>query len=266
MRRRRRRGASLARSSRTRPKPPREAPPWSSKISDAGSTRPSSPSRLPPPSTSRCAPSLPPRPRSPPRPHTRLVGLTRVHPQALDAVLKTVCSALLESDVNVLLVKRTRERVKRQVLPQLEEIQQKQGTDHDTMTGNKAKQLIHKVRRPSPCSPLEHLPFPPPSPFCGCSPSCSSPLRAGHLRRARRTRRPGRRRAASLQRASLAPLLRDGALDPRDLTFRSRLRAAGQGQDAGHHDGWSPRRGQDDDLYQGAPAPPLPHPPPRSLL
>ncbi|GAA5851102.1 hypothetical protein JCM9279_000322 [Rhodotorula babjevae] len=65
--------------------------------------------------------------------------------QALDAVLKTVCSALLESDVNVLLVKRTRERVKRQVLPQLEEIQQRQGAEHDTMAGNKAKQLIHKA-------------------------------------------------------------------------------------------------------------------------
>ncbi|TNY21861.1 putative signal recognition particle 54 kDa protein [Rhodotorula diobovata] len=65
--------------------------------------------------------------------------------QALDAVLKSVCAALLESDVNVLLVKRTRERVKKLVLPQLEQIQAKQGTEHDAMAGNKAKQLIHKA-------------------------------------------------------------------------------------------------------------------------
>lgn len=52
---------------------------------------------------------------------------------------------MLESDVNVLLVKRTRERVKKLVLPQLEQIQAKQGTEHDAMAGNKAKQLIHKV-------------------------------------------------------------------------------------------------------------------------
>lgn len=138
-----------------------------------------------------------------------------VHRQALDAVLKTVCSALLESDVNVLLVKRTRERVKRQVLPQLEEIQQKQGAEHDTMAGNKAKQLIHKVRRRSlflPSCPTLPLPLSvayPPAPL----------LHPGHLRRARCTRRPGRRRATSLQRASLSRFpSSDPPLDPRELT------------------------------------------------
>ncbi|BGP40635.1 Signal recognition particle [Rhodotorula kratochvilovae] len=65
--------------------------------------------------------------------------------QALDAVLRGVCAALLESDVNVLLVKRTRERVKAHVLPQLEDLQDKAGNDHDAMHGNKAKQLIHKA-------------------------------------------------------------------------------------------------------------------------
>lgn len=67
--------------------------------------------------------------------------------QALDAVLKSVCAALLESDVNVLLVKRLRDKVKGKVLPQLEEIQAKQGQDADTMQGSKAKQIIQKVRR-----------------------------------------------------------------------------------------------------------------------
>lgn len=66
-------------------------------------------------------------------------------PQALDAVLKSVCAALLESDVNVLLVKRCRDRVKAAVLPQLEEMQAKQGQGADAMQGNKAKQLIHKA-------------------------------------------------------------------------------------------------------------------------
>lgn len=61
-------------------------------------------------------------------------------------MLKSVCAALLESDVNVLLVKRLRDKVKGKVLPQLEEIQAKQGQDADAMQGNKAKQIIQKVR------------------------------------------------------------------------------------------------------------------------
>lgn len=67
--------------------------------------------------------------------------------KALDAVLKSVCAALLESDVNVLLVKRCRERVKAAVLPQLEELQAKQsgGGGADAMQGNKAKQMIQKA-------------------------------------------------------------------------------------------------------------------------
>jgi signal recognition particle subunit SRP54 len=65
--------------------------------------------------------------------------------QALDTVLKGVCTALLESDVNVLLVKRCRERVKAKVLPQLEEIQNK--SQGDALAGNKGKQLIHQVSR-----------------------------------------------------------------------------------------------------------------------
>ncbi|GAA6054596.1 hypothetical protein JCM3770_000070 [Rhodotorula araucariae] len=68
-----------------------------------------------------------------------------VDEQALDVVLKGVSQALLESDVNVLLVKRTRERVKHLVLPQLALLQDKAGTDHDALQGNKAKQLIHKA-------------------------------------------------------------------------------------------------------------------------
>ncbi|GAA5873493.1 hypothetical protein JCM1840_007395, partial [Sporobolomyces johnsonii] len=63
--------------------------------------------------------------------------------QALDAVLKGVCAALLESDVNVLLVKRCRERVKAKVLPQLEDIQNK--SSGDALAGNKGKQVIQKA-------------------------------------------------------------------------------------------------------------------------
>ncbi|GAA5883571.1 hypothetical protein JCM16303_004890 [Sporobolomyces ruberrimus] len=62
---------------------------------------------------------------------------------ALDTVLKGVCTALLESDVNVLLVKRCRERVKAKVLPQLEEIQNK--SQGDALAGNKGKQVIQKA-------------------------------------------------------------------------------------------------------------------------
>ena len=63
--------------------------------------------------------------------------------QAFEAALKTICAALLESDVNVKLVKSLRERVRVKVLPQLEEIQKKSSAD--TLAGNKGKQLIHKV-------------------------------------------------------------------------------------------------------------------------
>ncbi|GAA5898193.1 RNA-binding signal recognition particle subunit SRP54 [Sporobolomyces salmoneus] len=62
---------------------------------------------------------------------------------ALDTVLKGICTALLESDVNVMLVKRCRERVKEKVLPQLEEIQAK--SQGDALAGNKGKQIIHKA-------------------------------------------------------------------------------------------------------------------------
>ncbi|GAA6009726.1 RNA-binding signal recognition particle subunit SRP54, partial [Rhodotorula paludigena] len=75
-------------------------------------------------------------------------GHSALDEQALDAVLKSVSAALLESDVNVALVKRTRDRVKKQVLPQLEELQAKSASanqDHDPLAGNKAKQLIHKA-------------------------------------------------------------------------------------------------------------------------
>ncbi|BGP25170.1 signal recognition particle 54 kDa protein [Rhodotorula toruloides] len=80
--------------------------------------------------------------------NTAINSLTQqsaVDEQALDAVLKSVCAALLESDVNVLLVKRLRDKVKGKVLPQLEEIQAKQGQDADAMQGNKAKQIIQKA-------------------------------------------------------------------------------------------------------------------------
>ncbi|GAA5987687.1 hypothetical protein JCM10908_007172 [Rhodotorula pacifica] len=74
-------------------------------------------------------------------------GQSTIDEQALDAVLKSVCAALLESDVNVLLVKRCRERVKASVLPQLEEMQAKQGQGQGdaVVQGNKAKQLIQKA-------------------------------------------------------------------------------------------------------------------------
>ena len=65
--------------------------------------------------------------------------------QALDSALKAICTALLESDVNVKLVKNLRERVKVKVLPQLVEIQKK--SSGDALAGNKGKQLIHKVIR-----------------------------------------------------------------------------------------------------------------------
>lgn len=45
----------------------------------------------------------------------------------------------------MLLVKRCRERVKAQVLPQLEEIQSK--SQGDALAGNKGKQVIHKASR-----------------------------------------------------------------------------------------------------------------------
>ncbi|KAL8279927.1 hypothetical protein RQP46_007777 [Phenoliferia psychrophenolica] len=62
---------------------------------------------------------------------------------ALDSALKAICTALLESDVNVKLVKNLRERVKVKVLPQLVEIQKK--SSGDALAGNKGKQLIHKT-------------------------------------------------------------------------------------------------------------------------
>lgn len=73
--------------------------------------------------------------------------------QALDSTLKSICAALLESDVNVQLVKGLRERVKVRVLPQLRELEAK---GNDAHVGNKGKQAIQKVSR-SPdwyCFPL----------------------------------------------------------------------------------------------------------------
>ncbi|KAI5477073.1 hypothetical protein MNV49_006872 [Pseudohyphozyma bogoriensis] len=62
---------------------------------------------------------------------------------ALDLTLKTICAALLESDVNVKLVKNLRDRTKVRVLPQLVEIQRK--SSGDALAGNKGKQLIQKT-------------------------------------------------------------------------------------------------------------------------
>lgn len=72
-----------------------------------------------------------------------LLPLTLLAPQSLDAALKTICTALLESDVNVKLVKTLRDRVKVKVLPQLVEIQKK--SSGDALAGNKGKQLIQRV-------------------------------------------------------------------------------------------------------------------------
>lgn len=65
--------------------------------------------------------------------------------QSLDLTLKSICAALLESDVNVFLVKNLREKVKVRVLPQLIDIAKKgQG---DALAGNKGKSLIQKVSK-----------------------------------------------------------------------------------------------------------------------
>ncbi|KAK4703521.1 signal recognition particle subunit SRP54, partial [Phenoliferia sp. Uapishka_3] len=71
------------------------------------------------------------------------LGSSPVDEQALDSALKAICAALLESDVNVRLVKNLRERVKVKVLPQLVEIQKK--SSGDALAGNKGKQIIHKT-------------------------------------------------------------------------------------------------------------------------
>ncbi|GAA5935928.1 hypothetical protein JCM10213_002157 [Rhodosporidiobolus nylandii] len=71
-------------------------------------------------------------------------GSSTVDEQSLDTLLKSVSTALLESDVNVLLVKRTRDRVKTKVLPQLEELKkdaEKHGNDA-ALESHKARQLI----------------------------------------------------------------------------------------------------------------------------
>ncbi|KAK4051462.1 Signal recognition particle [Microbotryomycetes sp. JL201] len=72
-----------------------------------------------------------------------LTASSAIDEQALDVALKTISAALLESDVNVRLVKTLRDRVKVKVLPQLEEIQ-KRGTV-DALAGNKAKQLLQRA-------------------------------------------------------------------------------------------------------------------------
>lgn len=73
-----------------------------------------------------------------------LSSASPIDEQALDAALKSICSALLESDVNVKLVKNLREKVKKQVLPQLLEIEKK-STGTDGLVGNKGKQVIQKT-------------------------------------------------------------------------------------------------------------------------
>jgi signal recognition particle subunit SRP54 len=140
--------------------------------------------------------------------------------KALDAVLKSVCAALLESDVNVLLVKRCRERVKAAVLPQLEELQAKQsgGGGADAMQGNKAKQMIQKAI----FDELVRL----------VDPGDSAPP-AFNVR-------PARPPSLPLQRGR--PPLNSRIPMPR---------AAGQGQIPSHHDGRTPRRRKDHHLHKG---------------
>ncbi|CAD6573684.1 MAG: Signal recognition particle [Cyphobasidiales sp. Tagirdzhanova-0007] len=62
--------------------------------------------------------------------------------KALDALLKEICSALLESDVNVKLVANLRTKVKAKVLPQLQASQNVVG---GTGVSNREKQLIQKA-------------------------------------------------------------------------------------------------------------------------
>ncbi|SGY14295.1 BQ5605_C010g06132 [Microbotryum silenes-dioicae] len=74
-----------------------------------------------------------------------LSGSSPIDETALDLTLKTVCTALLESDVNVQLVKRLRDKVKTIVLPPLVELQTRDGNQTDAVAGQKGKQLIHKT-------------------------------------------------------------------------------------------------------------------------
>ncbi|GAA5973806.1 hypothetical protein JCM11641_003167 [Rhodosporidiobolus odoratus] len=75
-----------------------------------------------------------------------LSAQSAVDEQSLDTLLKGVSTALLESDVNVQLVKRTRDRVKQHVLPQLVQLKlehDKHG--NDALEGNKARQIIQQA-------------------------------------------------------------------------------------------------------------------------
>lgn len=63
--------------------------------------------------------------------------------RALDSLLKTLCTALLEADVNVRLVASLRERVKAKTLPQLEDLHKKSG---DQAVAARGKQIVQKVR------------------------------------------------------------------------------------------------------------------------
>ncbi|KDE04130.1 hypothetical protein MVLG_05421 [Microbotryum lychnidis-dioicae p1A1 Lamole] len=74
-----------------------------------------------------------------------LSGSSPIDETALDLTLKTVCTALLESDVNVQLVKRLRDKVKAIVLPPLVELQTRDGNQTDAVAGQKGKQVIHKT-------------------------------------------------------------------------------------------------------------------------
>lgn len=62
---------------------------------------------------------------------------------------------MLESDVNVKLVKGLRERVKVRVLPELKELESRGG--QDMLVGNKGKQAIQKVSIRSRPISISHL-------------------------------------------------------------------------------------------------------------
>ncbi|GAA5857834.1 hypothetical protein JCM8547_005997 [Rhodosporidiobolus lusitaniae] len=79
-----------------------------------------------------------------------LSSSSSINEQTLDTLLSSVSRALLESDVNVQLVKRTRDRVKATVLPQLEDIQNKakqhgQQGDEALTEGARARQVVQQA-------------------------------------------------------------------------------------------------------------------------
>ncbi len=109
---------------------------WCSPTSDARSTAPSGSSPARPLSTTRCAAAS-----------SRFLGSassaltsTFTSPQVIDALLKELCSALLQSDVNVKLVAQLRTRVRAKVKKSLEEAEAAGGKE-----ANK-KNVVQKVR------------------------------------------------------------------------------------------------------------------------